>query len=97
MQIVAVFLCRSSVRSVFAMPFGNNRWILFGVALELVLLFVYNNVPLANWLLNTTAVPPWLWLTIIPMGVFTLGLEEVRKTLLRRWLRRQKMSVHAAA
>ncbi len=87
MQIVTVFLCRSSVRSVFSMPLTNNRWILCGVVLEVVLLLVYNYVPLANWLLDTSPVPPAVWLFVMPMAVAMLMLEEGRKALVRRGLR----------
>jgi sodium/potassium-transporting ATPase subunit alpha len=87
MQIVTVFLCRSSVRSIFSMPLFDNRWILCGVALEIALLAVYNYLPLANWLLDTSPVPPAVWLLIVPMALGTMMLEEVRKALVRRRLR----------
>jgi magnesium-transporting ATPase (P-type) len=88
LQIVMVFLCRSAVRSVVAMPLTDNRWILCGVALEIALLVVYNYVPLANWLLDTSPVPPAVWLIIVPMAVATLALEEGRKAWVRRRLGR---------
>ncbi len=88
MQIVTVFLCRSAVRSVFTMPSFDNRWILSGVVLEAALLAVYNYVPLANWLLGTSSVPPAVWLVIVPLALATLALEEGRKAWVRRFLRR---------
>jgi magnesium-transporting ATPase (P-type) len=88
LQIVTVFLCRSAVRSVFATSLFDNRWILAGVALEAALLLVYNYMPLANWLLDTSPVPPALWLLIVPMAITMLALEEGRKTFVRRNLRR---------
>ncbi len=42
MQIVNVFLCRSSVRSVFSIGFIDNRLILWGVLLELAFLLLIN-------------------------------------------------------
>jgi magnesium-transporting ATPase (P-type) len=87
LQIVTVFLCRSAVRSVFAMPLFDNRWILCGVALEAALLAVYNYLPLANWLLDTSPVPPMVWLLIVPMALGVLALEEGRKAVVRRALR----------
>ena len=88
LQIVTVFLCRSAARSVFSMSLLDNRWILSGVALEAALLVVYNYVPLANWLLDTSSVPPMVWLLIAPMAVTMLALEEGRKAFVRRFLRR---------
>jgi magnesium-transporting ATPase (P-type) len=40
MQIVSVYLCRSSVRSVFSMHLLDNRLIVAGVALQVVLLLI---------------------------------------------------------
>ncbi len=88
LQIVCVFLCRSAVRSVFALPLCGNRWIVCGVALEIVLLLAYNYVPLANWLLGTSPVPPAVWLLIVPMAIAMLALEEARKAFVRSFLRR---------
>ena len=86
LQIVSVYLCRSSVRSIFSLPFTDNRLILGGVALELALLLLINYSPLGNALLETAPVPSGLWLLIIPMAVGLVALEEVRKWLVRRSL-----------
>jgi magnesium-transporting ATPase (P-type) len=45
MQIVNVFLCRSATRSVFAVGIGGNALIVWGVALEAVLLGLYAYTP----------------------------------------------------
>ena len=86
MQIVNVFLCRSSVRSAFSIDFVRNRLILFGVALEVALLLLINYSVWGNAILNTAAAPPGLWLFLIPLAVGMLVLEEGRKWLVRRSL-----------
>ena len=86
MQIVNVFLCRSSVRSVFSMNFADNRLIIWGVGLELALLLLINYSPWANAILDTAPVPATLWLFIVPLAVGMLTLEELRKWLVRRSL-----------
>jgi sodium/potassium-transporting ATPase subunit alpha len=86
MQIVNVFLCRSSVRSVFATGLSRNRLILWGVALEIVLLLAIDYTPWGNLVLGTVAPPAALWLFIVPFAAGMLVLEELRKWLVRRTL-----------
>ena len=86
MQIVNVFLCRSSVRSIFSVGFADNPLILWGVALELAFLLLINYSPWVNTLLGTAPVPPALWLFILPLALAMLALEETRKWLVRRTL-----------
>ncbi len=87
MQIVNVFLCRSSVRSVFATGVFNNRLIVWGVVLEIVLLVAIDYTPWGNVLLGTAAVPGELWLFMVPFAAGMLVLEELRKWIVRRTLR----------
>jgi sodium/potassium-transporting ATPase subunit alpha len=87
MQIVNVFLCRSSVRSVFATGLFNNRLIVWGVLLEIVLLFTIDYTSWGNVLLGTAAVPGELWLFMVPFALGMLVLEELRKWIVRRTLR----------
>jgi sodium/potassium-transporting ATPase subunit alpha len=97
MQIVTVYLCRSSVRSVFSLPLLDNRLIVAGVALELVSLLLLNYVPLANMLIGTAAVPPMLWLFLLPFAAAMLGLEELRKWIVRQALRRKPRTKEVTA
>jgi magnesium-transporting ATPase (P-type) len=90
MQIVNVYLCRSSVRSVFSVGLLDNRLIIVGVGLELALLAVINYVPLANHLLDTAPVPHGVWLLLLPFASGMLALEELRKWIVRRSLRRRR-------
>ena len=87
MQSVNVFLCRSSVQSVFTRQILNNRLILWGVALEIVSLLLINYTPWGNSLLQTAPVPAELWLLLIPCAVAMVALEELRKWAVRRVLR----------
>ena len=89
LQVVNVFLCRSSVRSVFTMNVFGNPLVLWGVALELVLLAVVNYAPWANVVLGTAPVLDSIWVALVPSGIMMLALEELRKLLVRRKLRRQ--------
>lgn len=89
MQIVSVFLCRSSVRSVFSTGLFGNRLILWGVMVEIVLALVINYTSVGNWLLDTAPVPGELWLLLIASGAGMLALEELRKWIARKILRNE--------
>lgn len=87
MQILNVFLCRSSVRSVFSLNPFDNRLILWGVVLELALLLIAAYSGWGSRLLGTAAIPPTAWLLLVPFAVAMLVLEELRKWLVRGFLR----------
>ena len=87
MQIVNVFLCRSSVRSVFARGIFSNRLILWGVVIEIGLVVVIDYTPWGNLVLGTAAVSGELWLFMVPFAAGMLVLEELRKWFVRRTLR----------
>jgi len=86
MQIVNVFLCRSSVRPAFSTGIFNNRLIAWGVVLEIVLALIINYTPMGNWLLDTAPVPAELWLLLIAAAAAMLVLEELRKWIVRNIL-----------
>jgi hypothetical protein len=65
----------------------SNRLILYGVALEIVPLLLINYTPWGNQLLETAPVPSRLWLLLIPCAIVMVGLEELRKWVVRRGLR----------
>ena len=83
LPIVNVFLCRSASRSVFSTGFLGNRLILWGVALEIVLVLAINYTPLGNLLLGTSPLAGRVWLFMIPFAGAMLALEELRKRLAR--------------
>lgn len=89
MQVVNVFLCRSSVRSVFTRGIFDNRLILWGVGLEIGLLMAFDYILWGNLLLGTAPVPGTLWLFILPFATGMLVLEEMRKWIVRGSLRRR--------
>jgi calcium-translocating P-type ATPase len=92
MQVVNVYLCRSAVRSVFSMRLLGNPLIVWGVAVEIVLLLAANYTPFANVILGTHPVPAGVWLLIVPCALGFLGIEELRKAIVRRRLAGQASS-----
>lgn len=84
MQIFNVFLCRSSWRSIVSTGLFDNRLIVLGVFLEILLAGVINYTWLGNFLLDTAPIPSALWGLLILAGLVMLALEEFRKAIWRR-------------
>jgi magnesium-transporting ATPase (P-type) len=84
MQIANVFLCRHPVRSAFSFGFGENRLILVGVAVEVLLLvFLVFSTP-GQMLFGTAPVPAVTWVLMLGAAAVMVVLEETRKAIVRR-------------
>ena len=86
LQIVNVFLCRSSVRSVFSTGLLGNPLILWGVLLEMALVLFASYTPWGNAALGTAPLPARVWLFFLPFALAMVVLEELRKWVGRRRL-----------
>ncbi len=84
MQIVNVFLCRSSARSVLSTGLLGNPLIILGVVLEIAALLSINYTPWGNALLGTAPVGEDVWAFVMPFAAGMLLLEESRKWLARK-------------
>jgi calcium-translocating P-type ATPase len=85
MQIVNVFLCRSTTRSVWSVGLLGNRLILWGVVLEAVLILAIDYTPWGNVIFGTAPISGGVWLYMMPFAVGLVALEELRKRLVRGW------------
>lgn len=88
LQVVNVFLCRSTTQSVFSVSPLGNRLILLGVASELAMLLLANYSPWGQALLGTAPLGKAVWLFMLPFMVGMLALEELRKWVVRARLAR---------
>jgi sodium/potassium-transporting ATPase subunit alpha len=84
MQIVNVFLCRSTSRSVFSVGLLGNPLIGWGVILEIALIVLIDYTPWGNLIFGTAPISVQAWLFVIPFGVVLFASEELRKWLVRR-------------
>jgi len=85
MQVVNVFLCKTPGYSLFGAPIFANRLLLWGVALELLLILVIVYTPWGHLVFGTAPLAPAVWLFILPCAVGMLLLEEGRKWAVVRW------------
>lgn len=83
-QIANVFASRTRYQSAFTVGLLSNRTILVGIASELLILaFIIWN-PSANLIFNTSPLDLRYLVFAIPFAIFLLGVDELRKYLLRR-------------
>jgi calcium-translocating P-type ATPase len=83
MQAVNVFLCRSDRASVFGRPLLDNRWIAWGLVLEVALLLLIVYTPWGQALFGTAPLPAGVWAAMLPFPLALLLLEEARKSWVR--------------
>jgi len=83
-QIVNVFLCKTPERSVFAAGLFDNRIILWGIALEIILILGIDYTAWGNMVFGTRPIASEVWLFILPFALAMLLLEELRKFVVIR-------------
>ena len=83
-QIANVFASRTRFQSVFTMGLFSNRAILLGIATELLILVLIIWNPFANLIFNTSPLDLRYVLLSIPFAIVLLGIDELRKYLLRK-------------
>ncbi len=75
--------CRSLERSSFRIGFFSNRWVIFGIALTLVLQGLFTYLPAMNSLFDSAPIDAGAWLRIIALGLAVWALVGLEKWL--RW------------
>jgi calcium-translocating P-type ATPase len=83
-QVVNVFLCRGDDRPVLRSGAGGLRFVLFGVAVELLLIVAIDYTPVGQAVFGTAPVPYWAWLVMGALAVAMLAVEEMRKWVVVR-------------
>ena len=89
-QIGNGFACRTTVESVFRAGLTANRLYLLGIASELSLQALIVYIPLLNRAFETAPVSWSDWLFLVPFIPVCMFADEIRKLILRAYLRRRK-------
>jgi len=85
-QVANVFACRSERTSIFQLGFLSNRQVIWGIAVELLLLLLIVYTPLGNTLFGTDPLPLWLFGPLVLGALVLLLAEEGRKMIARTLL-----------
>lgn len=83
MQVVNVFLCRHPVNTTFGSGFLANKFLLWAILFELVLLAFVVYTPWGNVLFSTQPLPTYVWIVAVACAGVMLVMEEMRKWLVR--------------
>jgi len=83
-QIANVFTSRTRFQSVFSKGLFKNRYVLAGIASELLILSFIIWSPLAHLIFNTAPIDLKYLLLALPFALFLLAVDEFRKYALRK-------------
>ena len=86
-QMANLFLCRDPLKPFYARSLTENPLILFGLAVEFVVILAIVYTPAGQWLFGTSVIGLAAWLAALPCVLAMLLLEEGRKAWLRRAVR----------
>lgn len=87
MQIANVFACRSERDSLFRFSLRGNLLICWGIFVEVSLILCIDYTPIGNAIFGTAPLPLAVWLFALPFAFGLLALEELRKWLVRHFLK----------
>ncbi len=88
-QVGNVMACRTNRQSATGYLIQKNRWIHWGIAVELGFIVTVIYIPALQPLFNTAPLAAWSWLLILSAPPLIFAIEEIRKRLVRRgweWL-----------
>jgi P-type Ca2+ transporter type 2C len=83
-QVGAGLGMRTDRRSVFSVGLFSNRFLLVGIAFEILLAISLIYVPGLNGAFHQTGIGPWHWLLLVAWIPLVFGMEELRKAVVRR-------------
>ncbi len=88
MQIGNAFACRTERVSVFSIGLFSNRFLLYGIAFEVVFAALLIYVPALHGLFGTGSVPLVWWAYFLAFVPVVFMAEEARKAIVRRRVER---------
>ncbi|HOG45258.1 MAG TPA: cation-transporting P-type ATPase [Anaerolineae bacterium] len=83
-QVGNVYAVRTERDPVFSIGLFSNRNVNLGVIAELVIIVALVYAPALQRVFSTTGLPARFWLFLLPIPFLYLGLEELRKLVVRR-------------
>ena len=83
-QVADVIICRTRRQSLLTVGFLSNRLVLFGIAVELLLLCCISYIPICNVFFGTAPLHLWQLLLSVPFALFILAADEIRRIFVRR-------------
>jgi sodium/potassium-transporting ATPase subunit alpha len=85
-QIANGLTCRTTSESLFKKGFLTNKYLLAGIATEIILILLIVYVPSLQQVFGTVDLRFSDWLILLPFAMLLLGADEFRKWVVRRSL-----------
>lgn len=83
-QMGTVIACRTNLKSALTLPLTENKILVSGLLLEVVLLLLVVYAPPMQLFFNTTALPSWMLATLLLWCPAVILIDECKKLLVRR-------------
>jgi sodium/potassium-transporting ATPase subunit alpha len=83
-QIANGLTCRTTSESLFKKGFLTNKYLLAGIATEIILILLIVYVPSLQQVFGTVGLHLSDWLILLPFALFLFGADELRKLVVRR-------------
>jgi len=84
-QLGMLIATRTNVKSTFSVSLRHNKWLLFSILIELLILVAVVYIPFFGPVFNTISLPPIDWLFLYSIVPLVILFEETRKLLLRKY------------
>uniref|UniRef100_A0A915EEG3 P-type Cu(+) transporter n=1 Tax=Ditylenchus dipsaci TaxID=166011 RepID=A0A915EEG3_9BILA len=84
-QVFHVFSARTLRQSIFTHGLFSNKFTIYAIVAEIILLLIYVYVPGVNTFLGGAPAPWQCWVVVGLFGIFVFGYNELRKYCIRRW------------
>lgn len=84
-QLGMLIATRTNIKSTFSVSLRGNKWLLFAILIELIILFAVLYIPFINPIFNTIALQPLDWVLLYSIVPIVILFEEGRKLLLRKY------------
>ncbi|MBN1762358.1 MAG: cation-transporting P-type ATPase [Methanomicrobia archaeon] len=82
-QMANGLTCRSAKESLFKIGLLTNKYLLLGIALEILLVLAIIYTPPLQHIIGTTALTLGDWLILLPFAVLLFSADEIRKLMVR--------------
>ncbi len=83
-QVGNAFTCRTETEKVHRLGWFSNRFLLFGIMIEILLIVFINTFPPLAEAFGQVALTPAYWLGLSLFGPILFGLDRIRKSIARR-------------
>jgi Ca2+-transporting ATPase len=90
-ELFYLFNCRSLTKSAFAIGFFSNAWIVWGVALMVLIQIFYVQAPVMNKLFHSAPMMLDAWLRILGAGILIAMIVGLEKRICFWWGQRKKV------